>query len=1413
MPFLTHSIRAYLKRLIFTAYYFLLTFVRGSSKRIEDDRDLYKALFPLRIINSTSSSKTMRVSTIPLDATTLYNGCRIGADTHADTTCVGKHAYIISQVMGKSIEAVPFSPSLGTVKNLPVVHAAIAFDDPDSGNTTILLIHNAIFIPDMDNILLCPDQARENGITVDLTPTKYDASATFGLTWSDGFHIPFFSNGPVPSVNVRRPTEAEMRQYKIHRHLTSTHDWDPYRDQPSDGAEVYSTSLSIYQALSEHPLDRLLMQQDQFSSTSHLQYDISPMSTNRVKATDPERISALFGCGLKTAVRTLEATTQSHIREHSQSVTKRWRTRRSQLRYRQLSSPYGDFNADVHYAKVKSLRGFTMGNIFCNKLGYIHWTGMNSESQSSLALQLFVQDIGIPSKMHTDNASYYTGGDFQKVIRRENIKFTTIEPYRHNENRAEISIRELKKRVRRIMQRRNIPVRLWCYVTEHVAWIMNLTASDLFRLGGRTPYEWMHGHTPDISEYIEFDMYEPVWFFANEEPFPNDTKQLGRWLGVAHKVGQAMNYYIMKQNGEVIVRSTVSSVEADDIDTISFKERLSLLDEGIASKIGDHRNAIIDRDEREADPADVYLWNINDLDEDFDDESGHDDVDPDDKVKELDDVISEGDLEMLDKFIGTHIHLPVGDEKVLTSIVGKKRDENNAPVGKYNSNPILNTQVYQALMPDGTYNEVSANTIIENIYNEIDSQGHNIQSLRDIIDHKKDASAVRHEDGFVVSDSGNIHHVITTKGWYINVRWSDQSTSWVTLASLKESHPVELADYAYAKGLDKEPAFAWWVSYVRRKRSNLIHKIKSRAKRSNLKFGVVVPKTAEEALELDRVNGNHLWAEAIAKEKTNCKIAFKFLGRDAPPPVGYKRITCHMVFDVKFDLTRKARYVAGGHLTDEPSTMSYASVVSRDSVRILFTIAALNNLDVKMCDIGNAYLNATTREKVYFTAGSEWSDQQGETVIIVRALYGLKTSGAEWKRHFADTLEHTLQFKASRADDNVWMKKCKKADGTEYYSYILVYVDDVLCISENPDYYMDILRNEYRLKGDPEEPNMYLGSDAKKFTITDESGVPIRQAWSLGSHSHVKKAVQVVHEILVKNDLKFYKPKKVPQHPFSSQSYRPELDCSELCNDSEWEIFMSLVGVARWICEIGRVDILTEISLLSTYCAAPRIGHLHQLLHVFHYLEHHMKSTLVMDPDYANIDISTDQEKDSPEHRAKLMLELYPDAVEDIPPDMPEALGNPVEINTFVDSDHAGDSVTRRSRTGIIIFLNKAPILWLSQRQATVESSTFGSEFVAMRRAIEMVKSLRYKLRMFGIPLIGPALVFGDNESVVKNASIPESTLKKKHHSISYHISREAVAAGIVHIIKVASGFNLADIFTKLLPPEQRKFILTKITY
>jgi hypothetical protein len=103
--------------------------------------------------------------------------------------------------------------------------------------------------------------------------------------------------------------------------------------------------------------------------------------------------------------------------------------------------------------------------------------------------------------------------------------------------------------------------------------------------------------------------------------------------------------------------------------------------------------------------------------------------------------------------------------------------------------------------------------------------------------------------------------------------------------------------------------------------------------------------------------------------------------------------------------------------------------------------------------------------------------------------------------------------------------------------------------------------------------------------------------------------------------------------------------------------------------------------------------------------------------------------------------------------------GKPIQINCFVDADHAGNKVTRRSHSGILIFLNMAPIYWFSKRQNTVESSTYSSEFVALRIAAEKIIALRYKLRMFGIPIDGPANVFCDNEAVYKNASFAEFTI------------------------------------------------------
>ena len=156
---------------------------------------------------------------------------------------------------------------------------------------------------------------------------------------------------------------------------------------------------------------------------------------------------------------------------------------------------------------------------------------------------------------------------------------------------------------------------------------------------------------------------------------------------------------------------------------------------------------------------------------------------------------------------------------------------------------------------------------------------------------------------------------------------------------------------------------------------------------------------------------------------------------------------------------------------------------------------------------------------------------------------------------------------------------------------------------------------------------------------------------------------------------------------------------------------------------------------------------------------------------------------------------------------MPAPRGKPVQINCFVDADHAGDMVSRRSHTGILIYVNRAPVIWFSKRQNTVEMSTFGSEFIAMKIAMEMIEGLRYKLRMFGVPLDGPANVFGDNQSVISNASVPESPLKKKHVAICYHRVREACASGAIRIAKEDTESNLSDIFTKNLPFPRHKVL------
>ena len=198
-------------------------------------------------------------------------------------------------------------------------------------------------------------------------------------------------------------------------------------------------------------------------------------------------------------------------------------------------------------------------------------------------------------------------------------------------------------------------------------------------------------------------------------------------------------------------------------------------------------------------------------------------------------------------------------------------------VGKLNANPILDTRTCEVKFADGQTAELAANVIAQNMYAMCNIEGNQYLLLAGIVDHRKDDTAVDRADMYIQRGS-NCHMQKTTKGWKLCVEWKDGSTSWERLADLKESKPVEVAEYAMAKGVDGETALAWWVAYTLKRRNRIIAAMTTRYHKRTHKFGIEIPKTFDNCIRIDKENGNTLWQDAVWKEMAKVRIPFQTLG-------------------------------------------------------------------------------------------------------------------------------------------------------------------------------------------------------------------------------------------------------------------------------------------------------------------------------------------------------------------------------------------------------------------------------------------------------------------------------------------------------------------------------------------------------
>jgi len=1325
-------------------------------------------------------------------------------DTHADTCVLGRN-FVIAQYSGRECDVLPYSDDYEAVTGVPIVTGATAWTDQETGETWILLIHEAIWMADrMPHSLINPNQLRAFGIDVEDNPTRgplYIAESEADI------RIPLRMVGTNILFESRTPTQDELETCR-RVELSNQFEWFPGSAHERFDVHVASVRMSDSRFEDDNGPD-LIYNPDSFARNLIGSVRTSAASTRNIQAvlTDttkpntfassdrrvdvtPQSLADRWMIGLKQAELTLKHTTQRYVRSALLPLSRRYKADR----IFHLPRLQGEWFTDTVFGRVTSRDGMTCGQIFANESYFATFYPMDKKSKAGDALRVFCNEFGIPNKLVHDGAKEMTGNktEFQRQVIKHDIRSRQSEAEQHNQSPAEGVVREVRRRWYRIMFRRKVPKVYWDYGMRWVCETMSRTSLRDQRIDGGVPLTMVAGETPDISPYLEFGFYDRVWYQDNAGL---GVQLPGRWLGVATNVGAMMCYHILQANGYVVCRSTVSNPTNLELQTDEVKATFADFDASIDAMLRD------DEFPDQGDKPNPDDWaDLAATDADFREEFFKIYEDPNLKDADLEEPPEPSPGIMDEEFLKMELALPRDDEGPSFARVKKRlKDADGLPVGVANNNPILDTRIFEVEFLDGHTAAMTANAIAENLFAQVDSEGHRLIMIDEIIDHRKSDKALTIDDVDTLKN-GRRYQRRSTKGWEMLVRWKDGAETWVPLKDLKEAYLVQVAEYATLNRIHDEPAFSWWVPHVIHKRDQIISKVKTKYWQKTHKYGIEVPRSVPEALRIDAKNGNTLWWDAICLEMKNIQIAFEpWFGKK--PPVGYKEIQCHFIFDVKLgeNFRRKARYVAQGNRTEDPDVITFSSVVSRDSVRIALLLAALNGLELKACDIKNAYLTAPNKEKVYIIAGPEFGPELcGTMMIVVRALYGLKSAGAAFRSYLAEHLI-SLDYRASYADPDVWLRPAVKPDGTEYYEMILCYVDDILSISHDPMRTMLRIKEKFALKNDEvKTPSDYLGGTLA--LMNNEMGVP---CWSQSSDKYVKAAIENVETKLKASD-RVLRSAKHCTAPFVT-GYRPELDVSAELALEGHRYYQELIGVLRWAVELGRLDILLETSLLSAYLASPREGHLEAVFHIFGYLKSHPNRKIAFDPSYPDISKKRFLKHD--------WSDFYRDAKEAIPPNAPPPRGKSVTMDCFVDANLAGDTITRRSQTGILIFVNRAPILWHSKRQNTVEASTFGSEIVALKNAIELIEGLRYKLRMFGVEIEGPTNIYCDNEAVVRNCSTPESVLKKKHHSIAYHRNREAVASLTVRIGKESTDTNLADVFTKIMTAAQRDYILDRFMY
>ena len=751
------------------------------------------------------------------------------------------------------------------------------------------------------------------------------------------------------------------------------------------------------------------------------------------------------------------------------------------------------------------------------------------------------------------------------------------------------------------------------------------------------PLTHLTGVTVDISPLLRFHFWQKVYYMAVDTTFPSDSKEnLGHIVGISEHCGPALTWKILTADTKkVIFRSQVRFCSQDDLnlrcEMFGGEDDTPLQHDPIIKSRHDSGGG-------ESKPIAISNPDVP---------LPEPDPDPPIPVVNPEDLI--GHTFLLD---------PQKDGHQFRARIVKAVEDHESSL---QDNP-TRIQFLCKYNDDQAEEIITYNQLLE--YISRDEASDIVWKFKRITAHQGPLQPSHHDY------QGSLYNVM--------VEWENGEITSEPLQTIAADDPVTCAIYAKENNLLDKPGWKRFKSLAKRQKkfTRLVNQAKLRSFNTapRYKYGFEIPRNYQHGLLLDERNKNTKWKDAIVLELVQINEYKTFTDHGhhtkCKPPEGYKKIRVHFVFDVKHDGRHKARLVADGHLTDLPLDSVYSGVVSLRGFRLTLFLAEMNQLELWATDIGNAYLEATTSERVYIIAGPEFGELAGHILVIHKALYGLRSSGARWHDKFSDCLRD-MGFLPCKAEPDIWMRR-----QDDIYEYIAVYVDDLAIALKDPQAFADILETKYNFKLKGTGPICFhLGMDF----LRDEDGT-----LCIASKKYVDKMIANYERI-------FGEPPSQKYTAPMEKGDHPELDTSELLDPKGITTYQSLIGSLQWAITIGRFDITTSVMTLSGFREAPRRGHLDRAKRIYGYLAK-MRNAMIRvrtdEPDYSDI----------PDFEYDWSKSVYGEVHEILPTDAPEPLGQYVTLTHYVDANLMHNVVTGKSVTGILHLLNKTPIDWYSKK-------------------------------------------------------------------------------------------------------------------